>query len=114
MAKDIINITNGDSMAMQQYLDAFRRSEYLGAEKSLLVAILDDAVQEYKKYYRADDGEGKRRFREVEEWVMHAGDGWIFSFDNICELLGLDPEYVRRALYETQFEPGQEKTYFGQ
>ena len=80
-------------------------------EKSLLVAIFDDAVQEYKKYYRADDAEGKRRFYEVEKWVMHAGDGWIFSFDNICELLGLDPEYVRRALCETQFEPVQEKTY---
>jgi hypothetical protein len=109
MAEDSFNITSGDSLVMQYYLDAFRRSEYLGPEKSLLVAILDDAVQEYRKYYRAHDAEGKRRFREVEEWVMHAGDGWTFSFDNICELLGLDPEYVRRGLRETPGTPAAEE-----
>ena len=109
MAEDSFNITSGDSLVMEQYLDAFRRSEYLGPEKSLLVAILDDAVQEYRKYYRAHDAEGKRRFREVEEWVRREGDGWIFSFGNVCELLGLDPDYVRRGLRETPSEPTEEE-----
>lgn len=109
MAEDSFNIMSGDSLVMQQYLDAFRRSEYLGPEKSLLVAILDDAVQEYRKYYRAHDAEGKRRFREVEGWVMHEGDGWIFSFGNVCELLGLDPDYVRRGLLEIQSEAAEEE-----
>ncbi len=111
MAEYSFNITRNDNLLMQQYLDAFRRSEYLGPEKSLLVAILDDAAQEYKKYYQAHDVEGKGRFHEVEEWVMHEGNGWIFSFDNVCELLGLDPQYVRRSLCEIQFGPMQEKTY---
>jgi hypothetical protein len=31
---------------------------------------------------------------------MPEGSNWIFSFDNICELLGLDPEYIRRGLQE--------------
>jgi len=40
------------------------------------------------------------RFREVEEWITHEGNEWIFSFDNVCEFLGLDPEYLRRGLRE--------------
>src|SRR4030095_2241610 len=109
MAEDSFNITSSDSLVMQQYLDAFRRSEYLGPEESLLVAILDDAVQEYRKYYRAHDAKGKRRFREVEEWVMHERDGWIFSFGNVCELLGLDPDYVRRGRRKPKSDPAEKE-----
>ncbi len=102
MIQNIYTLTTGDESMMQQYLDTFRRSEHLEPEKSLLVAILDEAVQEYRKYYRAHDVSGKRRFREVEEWIVHRGNGWIFCFDNVCELLGLDPEYVRCGLREAQ------------
>jgi len=109
MREDSFNITSRDTLLIGQYADTFRRSEYLGPEKSLLVAILDDAVQEYRKYCRAHDADGQRIFREVEEWVMQEDDGWIFSFNNICELLDLDPEYVRRGISETQSKSGQEK-----
>ena len=102
MAENNFTITTGDtSMVVQQYLDTFRRSEHLEPEKSLLTAILEDAVQEYRKYSRAHDADGKKRFREAEEWIMRGGNDWIFSFDNVCDLLGLDPEYVRRGLRET-------------
>jgi hypothetical protein len=92
---------------MQQYVDTFRRGEYVGPEKLLLAAILDDAVEEYRKYYQANDLDGKRRFAEVREWVMQENDGWIFSFENICELLGLEPRYVRRELRKIEIKPGR-------
>jgi hypothetical protein len=47
---------------------------------------------------RARDREGKERFREAEEWIMNSANDWIFCFNNVCELLGLDPEYVRSGL----------------
>ena len=104
------NFTNtGDTSMVQQYLDTFRRSEHLEPEKSLLAAILEDAVQEYRKYSRAHDVDGKKRFREAEEWIMRGGNDWIFSFDNVCDLLGLDPEYVRRGLRETLGTPAEEE-----
>lgn len=40
---------------------------------------------------------------------MHERDGWIFSFGNVCELLGLDPDYVRRVLRESQSEPAEKE-----
>jgi len=90
----------GDGSDAQHYLDTFRRSEYYEPEKALIVAILEDAIHDYQKYRRARDAAGKERFREAEEWIMHRGKEWIFSFDNVCEFLGLDPEYLRRGLRE--------------
>lgn len=92
----------GDSSEAQQFLDTFRRSEYLEPETALIAAILEDAIHDYRKYRSARDPSGKERFREAEEWLMHQGNGWIFSFANVCEFLGLDPEYVRRGLRETE------------
>ena len=109
MAENIFTSTTGDTLMLKQYMDTFRRGEHLEPEKSLLAAILEDAVQEYHKYSRAHDAHGKRRFREAEDWIMRVGNDWIFSFDNVCELLGLDPEYVRRGLRETQGNPPEEE-----
>ncbi len=115
MAKNIFTITadnaptTGDTSMVEQYLDTFRRSEHLEPEKSLLAAILEDAVQEYRKYSQAHDPDGKKRFREAEEWIMCGGNDWIFSFENVCDLLGLAPEYVRRGLREAVGTPAEEE-----
>ena len=97
-------MTDGDILVQSQYLDTFRRSEHLEPEKSLLAAILEDAVQEYPNYSGAHDSTGKSRFNEVEEWFNRGDKKWLFSFENICELLGLDPEYIRRRVGETPEE----------
>ena len=108
MAENIFTFTTGDTLMGQQYVDTFRRSEHLEPEKALLAAILEDAVHEYRKYSRAHDANGKSRFREAEKWIMRGGNDWIFSFENVCDLLGLDLEYVRRGLRETQGRSGEE------
>jgi hypothetical protein len=111
MAKNAFTITTentGDILVRPQYLDTFRRSGHLEPEKSLLAAILEDAVQEYRKYNGAHDPKSKSRFNEVEEWFNRKDKEWIFSFDNVCEMLGLDPEYIRRRLLEAQVEAAEE------
>lgn len=90
-----------DSSVAAQYLDTFRRSEPLEPEKALLVAILEDAIDTYRKYRGARDRLGKDQFREAEEWLIGGGDDWIFAFDSVCELLDLDPSYIRRGLRES-------------
>jgi len=37
-------------------------------------------------------------FREAEEWILEEGGDWLFSFDNICEVLRLDPHHLRQGL----------------
>lgn len=53
-----------------QYAEFLRRKTYLEGEKELGFAVLEDAVNCFRKYHAAHDEKGKRLFREVEEWIM--------------------------------------------
>jgi hypothetical protein len=85
-------------LASEQFAETFRRREYLEPEKALLLAVLEDAVDCFLEYHMAEDRVGKARFQEAEEWIMQSGNEWLFSYENVCELLGLNPEYLRRGL----------------
>lgn len=63
-----------------------------------MLAILEDAIACFQKYVLARDARGKTLFRDAEEWILEEGSDWIFSFENICEVLGLDPKYLRQGL----------------
>jgi len=101
MKEKILALIGSDAAVPEQFFDTFRRSQHLEPEKVLLLAILEDAVHCYRKYRAARDRTGRERFHEAEDWIMRGKDDWIFSFDNVCELLGLDPQYVRRGLLES-------------
>lgn len=107
MAENNFVFTGNDSTLRDQYFATFRRSEHLEPEKALLMAILEDAVHCYRKYRAARDRSGRERFREAEQWIMGEGDDWLFSFNNICELLGLNPQFVRRGIREASATPAE-------
>lgn len=110
MQGHILSIPGFDAAVREEYFNTLRRSEYLEPEKALLLAILQDAIASYQKYCSARDRVGADRFREAEQWIMLEGDDWIFTFDNVCELLGLDPQYVRRGVLGWRAKAGtQEK-----
>ena len=67
-------------------------------ECHLLWAVLENAVETYMKNASATGRRGKRLFREAEEWIMQDDPTWLCSFVNICHILGLDPDYLRRGL----------------
>jgi hypothetical protein len=67
-----------------------RGSDYTGT-KALMLAILEDGVRAYL-------GATPRLRAEAEIWVDNPQRHWIFSFDVICETLGLEPESVRTVL----------------
>ncbi len=68
-------------------------------EQKLMLAVLDDAVSCFQKYFTARDKIGRNLFHEAEEWILQQGkSNWLFSFDNICETLDLNPRYIREGL----------------
>lgn len=85
-----------------QYLGIFGRNENLAPEKALLLAVLEDAIHCFQQYSMARDRAGKQKFSEAQSWILRQGRDWVFTFDNICELLGLDPQYVRRGFRESE------------
>jgi hypothetical protein len=98
MNGNLAAVSGADDTISQQYLSTFRRSEQFEPEFALLRAILEDAVHCYRKYQSAQSGAGRESFLEVEAWIMDSQSDWIFSFENVCELLALDPTYVRQKL----------------
>ncbi len=82
-----------------QYLEAVCRKVDLKEEQKLMLAVLNDAVTCFQKHFVARDKIGMSLFREAEDWILLQGkDDWLFSFDNICETLDLDPAYIRGGL----------------
>ena len=72
-------------------------------EQKLMLAVLDDAVSCFQEYLPTRDKIGTKLFREAEEWIFLQGkSNWLFSFDNICEALDLNPGYIREGLLHWQ------------
>jgi hypothetical protein len=81
-------------------LETFRRKSYCEPEEKLMVEVLDDAIACFQKYAFARDRKRKLLFQEAEEWLQETSHDWPFSFVNVCEILELAPDYLRRGLAE--------------
>ena len=87
-----------DTILPLQYFERMRRNAFLQGEKKLLLAVLEDAVGCFQKYSFAHDKKGRARFEDAEHWIMEESDDGVFSFNAVCELLEIDPDYLRRGL----------------
>jgi len=87
-----------DSEALKSFLSAQARA----AEKELMLAILESAIEDLRKYASAKDRKGKLLYQEAEEWILERDGEWFLSFNNICETLSLSPDQLRRALLRGQ------------
>ena len=67
-------------------------------ECQLLWAVLEEALGTYMKYASATGRRGQRLFKEAEQWIFEDDYTWLCSFRNICHILELEPEYVRKGL----------------
>src|SRR5262245_12660312 len=90
MDERIASLFEPDTLVAAQYFGNLRRKTLLDPEKRLMLAILEDAINCYQDHLLSQRSKARRFFTEAEEW--------IFSFRNICETLGFNPEYVRQGL----------------
>jgi hypothetical protein len=67
-------------------------------ECQLLAAVLAEAVDCFQKNLGANDVRKQKLFQEAEHWIMRKGDTFVFSFDHICDVLGIDPGCLRGHL----------------
>ena len=89
-----------DTLLPIQYFEAMRRKHLLEGEKRLVMSVLEDAVECFMKCIDSSTNKGKRLFRDAEEWINLEDRKWVFSFDNVCEMLDVNPDYLRRGLRE--------------
>src|SRR5690242_19298272 len=89
-----------DALLPAQFYAAFRGGTGVRGEKRLMLAVLEDALDCYQKYAFARDVQGRQLFDESREWIHSQNRDWFFSFENICDTLEINPEYLRRGLDE--------------
>jgi hypothetical protein len=87
-----------DTLLPIQYFEAMRRKHLLEGEKRLILSVLEDAIECFMKCIDSPTNKGQKLFRDAEEWINLQDKHWVFSFDNVCDMLDIHPEYMRRGL----------------
>ena len=98
-----------DVLLPEEYLDTYRRKFHVEPEKRLMLAMMQDALACYQKYIDARRPREKTMFQESEEWIFETDSSWFFSFESICEYLGIEPEYFRKGLLKWKQEQESHK-----
>jgi len=106
MADRFVNLFEPDTLLPAQYFAAFAREGGLVRERRLMLAILQDAVECYQKYALARDPRGRMLFEDAFEWIESREREWPFAYENICEVLSLNAEYIRRGLSKWRQQRG--------
>ena len=87
-----------DTLLPIQYFEAMRRKHLLEGEKRLILSVLEDAVECFMKCIDSATNKGQRLFRDADEWIGLEDKRWVFSFDNVCDMLDINAEYMRAGL----------------
>ena len=85
-------------MTPNQYYDLIARRPIHDGETRLLFAVLEDAIRCYAAKMASQSASQQREFEEVRAWVNTPGDHYLFSFDSICAVFGIEPAGLRRQL----------------
>ena len=98
----LARILEPDVFLPSQFYGTGGLSRQVDGEKRLMIAILKDAVECLNKYRGARSSLGTSQYQNALEWIEDEGTEWLFSFNNICDLLGFDPDYLRKVLIKKE------------
>ena len=91
-----------DAIAQAEYAEGLKRSGPREPEKLLVLAVLQDGIETFQKYLSSTGDKERRLYAETQAWIFDDDREWIFSFINVCDLLDLNPTYVRKGLSQWQ------------
>lgn len=98
----LARILEPDIFLPSQFYGSGGLSRNLEGEKRLMIAILKDAVECLDKFRESRSSSGRSYYLSALEWVQDEDTEWLFSFTNICDLLGFDPDYLREVLLKRE------------
>lgn len=94
----VYSLFQPDVLMSSQYLATTQSKTRREPEQRLMLAVLEDAVWCFQNGVAAKDRRKRDLSQEAEAWLMEDGGDWLFSFNEICELLGIEPKNVRKHL----------------
>lgn len=89
------------SLLPSQYFEHVERRKLESGEYRLVLAVLNDAVRSYVSNIGARSREQRARLAELRRWFYSHDDPLkqgVFSFESVCDLLGIEAGIVRRRL----------------
>ena len=98
----LARILEPDVFLPSQFYATGGLSRKLEGEKRLMIAVLKDAVECLEKYRSSRSSFGRTSYQNALEWVEDKSTDWLFSFANICDFLGFDPDYLREMLLKRE------------
>ena len=87
-----------DIVLPEQIVEGYRNDSYLSGEKALMLAVLEDGIRCFQEHLRNPRYNPRLLSQQAEEWIRADDWDWPFSFNNVCDTLGLDPDALRAAL----------------
>lgn len=98
MEEKALAIFQPDILIEPQFQSTYRRRFHLGPEHVLMLAVLQDAVTCYQEHLLATCKRKQSMHCDAEEWILSSDQSYLFSFENVCEALGYDANYLRQGL----------------
>ena len=85
-----------------QLFPEFPGESRMQAEKRLMLAVLQDAIDIMLKHGDAQNARHRRLYEETIAWILSDDTGTPFAFLNVCEALDLSASCLRRGLARLQ------------
>jgi hypothetical protein len=68
------------------------------SQRELASGVLKQAVQDLRRFHGATSAIERELYLDAYSWLTSDDCSWPFSFLNVCQLLNLTPDIVRREL----------------
>lgn len=94
----VFSLFQPDILVSTQYLATTKSHTQRDPEQRLMLAVLEDAVWCFQNGLASKDKRKQGLSADAEQWIMEETPDWLFSFSEICELLGIEARYLRKHL----------------
>ncbi|MBI2361424.1 MAG: hypothetical protein HYV04_21365 [Deltaproteobacteria bacterium] len=101
MAQRSIGVFEPDVLLPPEFWAVYSGKTNLQPEKRLMLAVLEDAIACIQKQARSPQAPS---FREAVNWFLEENNEWVFSFDNICAILGISSNHLRDGLMRREWK----------
>lgn len=96
-AASLVDLLGADAVLPEQFFGRGSACQASG-ERALMWAVFADGLECYRRNMDATQAADRVAFLEAESWIFRNDYEWPFSFVNLCEAFGFDPNGVRAAL----------------
>jgi len=90
------------SVLPEQFSGSPTRVYRTRGEVALMRAVFDDAIRCFLRQLLSSKRQDQQVAEEAKAWFFSDDDQHVFSFLNICTVLGFEPQYIRLGLQRWQ------------